>query len=335
MYTTSVLIPSFGRAVTLQRCLQWLAFQSVMPDEVIVVWQGEDADTRDAAYSLRSVLSNRLRLVHSSRIGIVPAENAALEVASGDIILLLDDDAIPPQDWLKCHLSHYDDPLIGAVGGPADNFRPDGIEFPRRHNRPVGCLTWFGKIVGNMYDQDRSWRSLPSTEVDHLVGYNLSFRRCALDRFEDGLKPYWQLFELDACLQAKARGYRILFDFSNVVRHFPTNTVYAGGRDGDLNTKVYHAAFNHAFVLAKHSPLLLRAIRLLYLLAFGSVAAPGLIGFALALWRYGRPARELSILWTTWYFHVSGWRAGCMFRVKSSLCLPRVRIRPPKSRVQQ
>ena len=67
--------------------------------------------------------------------------------------------------------------------------------------------------------------------VDHLVGYNMSLRRAAFDRFEEALRPYWQMFELDACLQVRRRGFRVMFDFGNVVEHHPTNTAYVGGRD--------------------------------------------------------------------------------------------------------
>lgn len=47
----------------------------------------------------------------------------------------------------------------------------------------------------------------------------MSLRRSAFDRFEDRLKPYWQLFELDACLTASSRGFEIWFDPGLLVEH--------------------------------------------------------------------------------------------------------------------
>src|SRR5262249_9674047 len=158
-------------------------------------------------------------------------------------------------------------------------------------------------------DQPESWRPRPPRQVDHLVGYNFSLRRAAFDRFAP-LRRYWQLFELEACLQVRGRGYRVLFDFANVVEHHPTNTAYVSGRDGDLEVKVYNAAFNQAFVLARHSAWWLRPARLAYLLLVGSTNVPGVLGSVMAMRRYGGPKREVGILGRTWRSVWQGWRAG-------------------------
>jgi len=308
--TISVLIPSFQRPHRLTACLQALAKQSVLPTQVLVVWQAEDVQTRDAAEELIARLPFRLDVLHSPEAGVVPAENLALDRAVGEIIALIDDDAVPPVDWIERHLRFYADPGVGAVGGPADNYYQDGKLFTRLDRTPHGKLMWYGKLFGNMHTQPVEWRTRTPVEVDHLVGYNFSLRRVAFDRFETGLRRYWQLFELDACLQAKARGFRMMFDFGNVVDHHPTNSAYAGGRDGDLEVKVYNAAFNVAFVLSKHTPLGLRILRLSYLLAIGSVATPGLLAALVAWRRYGNARRELSILTRSWGSMIAGWRAG-------------------------
>ncbi|NIM52636.1 MAG: glycosyltransferase, partial [Gemmatimonadales bacterium] len=214
---TSILIPSFRRPERVTRCLESLGSQTTLPDEVIVVWQGDDVATRHAAEHLKGTLPYQLRTLHSPKVGVVPAENTAVQAASGDIVLLIDDDATAPEDWIERHLRHYKDPTVGAVGGPADNFLPDGNAYPTHAAEPQGRLTWYGKTIGNMHDQPETWRSRQPTEVHHLVGYNLSVRRPAVKIFEAGLRPYWQLFELDACLQVRAGGYRVLFDYGIVV----------------------------------------------------------------------------------------------------------------------
>lgn len=325
--TTSVLIPSFRRPGTLMNCLDGLEAQRLRPGEVIVVWQADDLATRDAATARAGRMPFPMRVLHSPEAGVVAAENTALSASTGEIVLLIDDDAIPPPDWVERHRAHYDDPTVGAVGGPAVNFRPDGTTLPRRAAEPTGRLTWFGQTVGNMHDHIPEWRTRPPREVDHLVGYNMSLRRAAFDRFEAGLKPYWQFFEGDACLQVKARGYRVLFDFANVVEHHPTNATYAHGREGDLRLKVYHGAYNQAFVLAKHTPAPLRPVRLLYLLGVGAVNMPGLLSFFVALRRHGHPRRELGILGRTWGYNLAGWRAGARARAAG-----RAAFRPPIQR---
>jgi glycosyltransferase involved in cell wall biosynthesis len=312
--TISVLIPSYGRPARLTACLRSLDRQTVPPDEVLVVWQADDTATRDAAEGLAGTLSYRLAVLHSPEQGVVPAENLALDRAGGDVIALIDDDAVAPPGWVERHLGFYADPTVGAVGGPADNHHQDGRKFDPVDREPVGRLTWFGRQHGNMHTQPAGWRDRPPAAADSLVGYNLTLRRAAFDRFEAGLRRYWQGFELDACLQVAARGYRVLFDFANVVDHFPTNPTYAPGREGDLRVKVYNGAYNHAFVLAKHSPFRLRAARLAYLLAVGSTATPGLLGAVQGWRRYGHARREAAILMRTWAATAAGWRDGARRR---------------------
>jgi glycosyltransferase involved in cell wall biosynthesis len=312
LLTSSVLIPSFRRPECLSRCLLSLATQTHLPNEVLVVWQADDFVTRDVVKSLP--LPYPVRLLHCEQAGVVSAENFALEAATSDIILLCDDDVIVPETWISRHLSFYADPQIGAVGSSANNHYSDHSLFPKRSIEPIGKLTWYGKSHGNMYDQVEAWTTRSAIDCDHLVGYNLSLRRAAFDRFESRLKPYWQQFEMDACLQVKARGYRVLFDFANVVNHYPTNTAYVGGRDGNLEVKVFNASYNQSFILAKHSPAHLQVWRLLYLFLVGSMSTPGLIASLWAMRRYQNSYQELKILWIAWKQKASGWRAGIQVR---------------------
>ncbi len=308
--TVSVLIPSWKRPQHLGRCLQSLAAQSRLPDQVILVWQAEDVETRDAAMRIRQSMPFHLDILHNVERGIVPAENLALAHATGRVIALLDDDVTAPHDWLSRHLSRLADPKVGAVGGPAINHFPDGTAFPIRRATPIGRLAWNGQLTGNMYDHPSDWASREPITVDHLVGYNMVLRRAAFDRFEVGLRPYWQLFELDACLQAQARGYRVVFDYSNVVRHYPTNTVYDGSRDGDVDVKIFNGAHNLAFIHAKHSVWPLAPFRLAQQLLVGRVNSPGIFASLVAIYRFGEPMRELRILLHTWSAVFAGWRAG-------------------------
>jgi glycosyltransferase involved in cell wall biosynthesis len=311
--TTSVVIAS-RRPAALTRCLQSLTTQSTLPDEVIVAWQGDDTATQQAATALIARVPYSLRVVHSLEVGIVPAENAALDAAAGELILLIDDDALAPSDWVARHVSHYADPQVGAVGGPFDNYETDGTRYVRRSREPVGTITWYGKPYGNMHDQLPEWRDRPPRPVAHLAGGNMSLRRVAFDRFETRLKPYWQFFEMDACLQVAARGYRLLFDFTNVVDHYPTTRAFAAGRDGDLAIKMHNPAFNHAFILAKHLRGWRRVAGLAFVLVVGTTAAPGGLGALVGIWRYGKPLREFRLLGRTCLAHLDGWRAGCRAR---------------------
>jgi glycosyltransferase involved in cell wall biosynthesis len=325
--TASVLVASYRRPELLVRCLRALGRQDLAPDEVVVVWQAADEATRQAVEELSKGFSCPLRAIHSAQAGIVPAENAGLAQATGDVVLLTDDDTIPAPDWVAKHLKHYADPSVGAVGGSARNFDSETDPRPSRTPARIGEITWYGKFHGNMFDHPEGWSTRRPITVQQLCGNNMSLRRSAFVRFEEGLKPYWAMFEADACLQVQASRYRVLFDFSNTVRHFPSNsqTIYGNDRTGDLALKVLNPAFNHAFILAKHSPWRLQIPRLLFVFCAGSRMAPGLLGWVFASMRFGHPWREFGILMKTWRSRSEGWKAG--LKARSRPCV--VGRRPP------
>jgi GT2 family glycosyltransferase len=313
LITSSVLIPSYRRGPLLESCLRALARQTLEPEEVIVAWQGEDTPTRDKAEELGRALSLAVRVVHVPEPGVVAAENAALDCATGQVILLIDDDAVAPPGWVERHLAHYKDPTVGAVGGPADNHDGQGNRHPIRAADPFGEITWYGRVIGNMHDQPPEWRNRPARDVTHLVGYNMSLRRAAFDRFETGLKRYWQMFEADACLQVRANGYRVRFDPGIVVEHgagIYSAGAYVPDRTTDLETRVANASYNTGFVLSKHTRGPLRWVRWLYLLGVGTVWLPGPMLLPLSIRRFGHPARELFVARMTWASKHAGWCAG-------------------------
>lgn len=314
MPSSSILIASYRRPQQLARCLEAIARQTLPPNEVIVVWQHDDQATRDLAVRLSPTFEGRLKVIHCPTAGIVPAENKGLENAKGEIIVLIDDDAVAPDNWLANHLRHYADQAIGAVGGPALNHTTSGERFPVQQVRQIGKLTWYGKLIGNLNDTVLENNQRSVLEVDSLAGNNMSLRRSAFDVFDEHIKEYWQFYELEACQQVKHKGFTVLFDLNNSVLHYPasTNSVYDGTREGNLTVKLYNAAYNHAYILSKCTVGVLRILRLLYLMTISSVPFPGPIKYPLAVWRYGRPRREFKIMLATLKAHWEGWRKAAL-----------------------
>lgn len=311
--SVSVLIASFNRPEHLRNCLESLRLQTVPPDEILVIWQREDIETKWAAEAFLKKPFARLKIIHNPVKGIVPSENLGLRESNGEFVFLIDDDAVAPPGWIENHLRHYRDQNVGAVGGPYKNHTPDLKPFPIRRKQALARLTWYGKPVGHMYDHPPEWASRGTIDVDHLVGNNFSFRREAVGGFEVRLRPYWAFFELEACMQIKKNGYRVLFDFANVIKHYPTNTAFAGGRDGDLAIKIFNPAFNLGYVLSKHTRGILRIPRFAYWFLIGNISMPGTLGALASTLKYGDPRREFQIWRTTARCLWNGWQQGRRF----------------------
>ena len=67
------------------------------------------------------------------RFGAGWARNSGAEIAAGDILVFLDDDAAAAPDWLEHLLAPYGDPKTAAVGGaPLPRMRPGGLHGSRQ-----------------------------------------------------------------------------------------------------------------------------------------------------------------------------------------------------------
>lgn len=312
--TISVLIPSYQRTDRLVRALLSLKRQTLLPDEVFVVYQGDDVATKNIAELISSRMPYQLKVLHCPEPNIVAAENMALSEALGEIIAMTDDDAKVPKNWLQKIVRHYENPKVGAVGGPVINFHPNGKCFKKRNAEPTGHISWLGAAVGNAFDQPLDWTKRPPITVSHLMGGNMSFRRAAVKQFETALKPYWMFFELDACLQVNSAGYLILFDFSNPIRHFPKRKGWsnrAGLPDDMLTIDVYNRAYNRALVLSKHtSNPLQRFCRFIHTMCINSVNCPGILFWPVTSLKYKNPIREFQIAKKLLGINLEGWRNG-------------------------
>ncbi|MBK7256457.1 MAG: glycosyltransferase [Ignavibacteriae bacterium] len=119
----SVVIPTSGRP-SLAAVQVGLSVQSVVPQEICVI---VDRDRRGPGW----------------------ARNRGMEQASGDIIALLDDDTVPPPDWLASMVSALDETDADCAGGSF--LETDPLLNDVRNTRPLPCervLDGFG-LVGN------------------------------------------------------------------------------------------------------------------------------------------------------------------------------------------
>jgi glucosyl-dolichyl phosphate glucuronosyltransferase len=149
-----------------------------------------------------TVLQNK----YAGRLG--SARTTAAEVAGGEIIAFLDDDAWADEDWLSRLLDSYRDPGVQAAGGaPLPVFsRPRPRWFPLECDWVFGCV----------------YRGLPTSRqpVLHVIGANMSVRREALERV--GYFHSDNHDDMDMCHRVLDAypGDRVMFNPEATVRHF-------------------------------------------------------------------------------------------------------------------
>lgn len=296
----SVIVASYNRPEQLIRCLSSLLAQTRLPDEIVVATKTYDEVTVPRLNEFTTRIRPQIKIVNVqvSEHPVVFAENRAVEVAIGEIVCFIDDDAEALSDWIERIENWFADPQIGAVGGP-DILVQDGRPVFKMARR-VGLLTWWGEAIGNT-----SCLVEEPLFVDHLRGCNMSFRKSILGRFDENIVDYCYRFELDACLSIRKKGYKVLFDPNVRVYHYPAPFDY---RDRTLwSQRIFTNWRNSTYVLMKHLPLRRKLVYLLFVPLFGRSQSGSL------LWAVSRMVKTREVVYLDFFLaalrgHISGAR---------------------------
>jgi cellulose synthase/poly-beta-1,6-N-acetylglucosamine synthase-like glycosyltransferase len=148
------------------------------------------------------------------RFGAGWARNTGAEIAQGDVLVFLDDDAAADPDWLSHLMAPYENPNTVAIGGaPLPNYETE---------RPAWFPANFDWVFGCAYEG----MPLSLAPLAHLIGANMSVRRSV---FEDiGGFHSIDFDDLDLCMRVAAKypGQDLLYEPRAVVRHFvPKNRI--------------------------------------------------------------------------------------------------------------
>jgi GT2 family glycosyltransferase len=167
IYSCSVVICAYTekRWRDLVAAVESLRRQTLRPTEVIIVVDHNPILLQRVQSNLRDVIAVENEEEH----GLSGARNSGLAVATGEIIVFLDDDAIAEAQWLEELTRGYADERVIGVGGASLPLWLDQVPawLPEEFYWVVGC----------------SYLGLPVTTatVRNLIGCNMSFRKEVFD----------------------------------------------------------------------------------------------------------------------------------------------------------
>ena len=273
----SVIVPTYRRIPSLERCLAALAAQYRMPDEVVVIVRNSDSATLQflEGWRRRRGSALNLRVVRVDPPGQVAALNAGLDSAAGDIAAITDDDAAPRKDWLQRIEEHFrSDPALGGLGG-RDWVYENG-RLLSGAKMTVGKIQWFGRVIGNHHLGIGGPR-----EADLLKGVNMAFRREAIRhvRFLACLKGTGAQMhnEIDFCLKVKKAGWKVVYDPQVAVDHYPAPRFDADKRSSFHAESFANRAHNETFALMNNFSPGRSLLYLLWAFAVGNRMYPGFL----------------------------------------------------------
>jgi glycosyltransferase involved in cell wall biosynthesis len=131
----SAVVATYGRLDVLRRTLPTVLEQDLPADEyeVVVVVDGPDAATCDWLRGLSSGV--RLSIVQQQHLGLAAARNTGLRKASGETVVLLDNDLLCEPQLLRAHAAaHGEVPLVafGPVLVSSESPRTIASEWVKR-----------------------------------------------------------------------------------------------------------------------------------------------------------------------------------------------------------
>lgn len=210
----SVLICTRNRAASLREALR--AFFSLVPPsnceyELVVVDNGSTDATRvivaECIALLSPLHSRRFHYCYESRPGLSNARNAALKMASGDVLVFTDDDILPDANWLNEIAKEFSaDPSMAMLGGR--------VLLAKEHLQPVGVIAREARQTFTQPDG-----------AAMVIGANFAFRREVLKQI-GGFDPrlgaggdFAAGEEVDFLYRAIKAGFKLLYAPNVIVYH--------------------------------------------------------------------------------------------------------------------
>ena len=194
----------------LKKAVASVEAQTLLPVEIIVcIDHNQNLLEKSQAYFASvprdgkvplSVVANK----YSGHLG--SARNTAAEVAEGEVLAFLDDDAAATPDWLDLLTEPYSCAAAGAVGGSPlpvyEDKRPRW--FPHEFDWVFGC----------------AYRGLPERRAPlaHLIGANMSVRRTALEQIKGFQSDDHD--DMDMCHRIAFAKYDVIYEPRATVHHF-------------------------------------------------------------------------------------------------------------------
>lgn len=234
----SVVICTYNRRDYLERCLDYLTYQSNDNFEVIVV----DGPSDDGTADLLALWEGRIKVARNPERNLSKSRNIGIDLAAGDIVAFIDDDALPFDDWVaEIFKAYHERPLtVAGLGGPA--YYAGSFWFQAEDNGINADCQAKVNIASDEIGKS-GWRR-------YNTGTNATFVRESLEAV-DGFDEQYDYFldESELCFRLQGAGHLIDYVPDIYVRHEFAQSHNRGGR---FNYNWFTICKNTAYFLATH-----------------------------------------------------------------------------------
>ena len=154
----------------------------------------------------------RIKIIPTGKVGPAKKRDMGADLANGEILVFLDDDSYPEENFLDIAAVRFEDKYVVAIGGPA--ITPPTDSFWQR----VSGAVFLSKLSGGAPE-----RYVPVgkvREIEDWPSVNLMVRRKNFIEIGGFNSPYWPGEDTKLCLDLiKETGNKILYVPEMIVWH--------------------------------------------------------------------------------------------------------------------
>lgn len=165
--SVTAIICTRNRSSALNRALHAmgkLQLNKVVSFELLIVDNGSTDETSNVAQRFAETAPFRVRYLSEPRPGLSFARNKGLAMATGDLIMLTDDDCLVAANWVHAALDVFGHDPLRLIGGRVDLFNKKQPSLIVRTGLERETLASVGSLFGFMH------------------GANMAFGRAVVDR---------------------------------------------------------------------------------------------------------------------------------------------------------
>ncbi|MFH1624466.1 MAG: glycosyltransferase, partial [Pseudomonadota bacterium] len=226
---TSVIIPTYNELEYTKRCLESLKRFTKGRYELIFV---DNGSTDGTVEYLRSVISNPSPTIgyklicNTENLGFARGCNQGIEAASGDYVLLLNNDVIVTERWLEGMIRCAESDIRAGIVGPCSNY----VAGPQLDtNANYSTIEEMHSYAAQFRSHNRGrW-----FEVARIVGFCMLIKREVIEKVGSLDEQFGSgnYEDDDYCYRARLSGCRLMVAGDVFVHHFGSQTFIGNGID--------------------------------------------------------------------------------------------------------
>jgi GT2 family glycosyltransferase len=204
MTRLTVAIATYRREQVLLDTIDYVRLLQPAPAEILVIDQTEQHSPKTAARLTELSQAGQIVWVRRTVPSITAAMNHALQLATGDLVLFIDDDVRPEPELLEAHLQAHANHQDGLIAGRVIQPWQEGIDF------------------ASAVEQGFHFASTQPALIGEFMGGNFSVPRdlaVALGGFDENFVKVAYRFEAEFAARFVGHGGRIFFEPRACLHH--------------------------------------------------------------------------------------------------------------------